>query len=260
MLDRERVIRQESDRIGDVLAACDPGRGVPTCPAWTAADLLAHVVTVHRFWAAVIGERLDASGVAAYERSRPPLPDGLPALASARSRATEELLAALEGREASEPAWSWFPPDQTVGFTWRMQTHEAAMHRVDAELAAGLVPGIIGTELAEDGVDHALDAMWAWAPPDAERRDTGCLELVATDSGRRWRVRTFRWTGTAWDQPFVDQIGCERFDDGEPDATVSGPAEALDLLVWGRADQNVTRRGDQRVLAEFQAMLDEGMQ
>ena len=35
-----------------------------------------------------------------------------------------------------------------------MQTHEATMHRVDAELAAGLPIGPINPEVAADGIDH----------------------------------------------------------------------------------------------------------
>lgn len=112
-----------------------------------------------------------------------------------------------------------------------MQTHEATMHRVDAELAAGLPISPISTAVAEDGVDHVVDVMWAWAPPEAERRVTATVELLATDSGRRWLVRTFRWSGQAWGQDFADQIGCERADGDVADATIAGTARDLDPLV-----------------------------
>ena len=259
-MDRGRQIQEESDRFGAVLAGCDPSSGVPTCPQWSAVDLLSHFVTVQRFWAVVIGDRLGGAAVADYERSRPPLPEDPATLLELRGQATTELLAALRSRDASEPAWSWFPPDQTVGFTWRMQTHEATMHRVDAELAAGLPISPITTEVAEDGVDHVVNVMWAWAPPEAERRVTGTVELLATDTGRRWLVRTFRWSGQAWGQDFTDQIGCQPADRGEADATISGTAHDLDLLVWTRADTNITRSGRAVVLSELQAMLDDGIQ
>jgi uncharacterized protein (TIGR03083 family) len=259
-MDRGRQIQEESDRFGAVLAECDPSSGVPTCPQWTAVDLLSHVVTVQRFWAAVIGDRLSGAAVADYERSRSPLTEDPATLLVLRDQATTDLLTALRSRDASEPAWSWFAPDQTVGFTWRMQTHEATMHRVDAELAAGVQVSPITTEVAEDGVDHVMNVMWAWAPLEAERRVTGTVELLATDSGRRWLVRTFRWSGQAWGQDFTDQIGCEVAAHGEADATVSGTAQDLDLLVWTRADRNITRSGSDAVLGELQAMLDDGIQ
>ncbi|MCW2529411.1 MAG: hypothetical protein JWM76_4271 [Pseudonocardiales bacterium] len=259
MVDRGRQIQDESDRFGAVLAGCDSMRGVPTCPEWTAVDLLSHLVTVQRFWAVVIGDRLTGAAVADYERSRPPLPEDPTTLQALRGQATTDLLTALGSRDASEPAWSWFTGDQTVGFTWRMQTHEATMHRVDAELTAGLPISPIATEVAEDGVDHVVDVMWAWAPPDAERRYTGIVELAATDSARRWLVRTFRWSAQAWGQDFTDQIGCEPVDRGEPDATVCGTTQDLDLLVWSRADRKITRSGNEMVLGEWQAMLNDGI-
>lgn len=52
--------------------------------------------------------------------------------------------------------------DQTVGFTRRMQTYEATMHRVDAELTAGLPVGPIAPDVAASAVDHAIDVMWGW--------------------------------------------------------------------------------------------------
>ena len=260
MIDRKRQIHDESERFGVVLAATDPASRVPTCPDWNALDLLKHLTQVHQFWAAVIGERLTAEAVADFEKRRPALPDDPVQLQELRRRATADLLAALSDRDPSEPAWSWFPSDQTVGFTWRMQTHEATMHRVDAELAAGLPISPIGPEIAADGIDHVVNVMWAWAPVGVERRVTGTVELKATDSGQTWLVNTFRWSGQAWGQTFDNQIGCERTDSGQPDATVSGAAQDLDLLVWTRADRAVTRSGDQHALAEFQAMLDDGIQ
>ena len=73
-------------------------------------------------------------------------------------------------------------------------------------------------------------------------------------------MNTIRWSGQAWGQTFNNQIGCERVDAGDPDATVAGAAEDLDLLVWTRADRSVVRSGDQHALTEFQAMLDDGIQ
>ena len=136
MIDRRRHIQEESDRFGIVLLRADPASRVPTCPEWNAVDLLKHLTGVQQFWAAVIGDRLTGSAVEEFEKSRPELPDDPAQLSDIRREATSDLLSALNDRDPSEHAWSWFPADQTVGFTWRMQTHEAIMHRVDAELAA----------------------------------------------------------------------------------------------------------------------------
>jgi len=76
------------------------------------------------------------------------------ALQALRGQATTDLLSALRGRNDSESAWSWFDADQTAGLTWRMQTHEATVHRVDADPAAGPSGQADHAEVAEDGVDH----------------------------------------------------------------------------------------------------------
>jgi uncharacterized protein (TIGR03083 family) len=260
MIDRKRHIQDESDRFGAVLATTDPASRVPTCPDWTAVDLLKHLIRVHQFWATVIGDRLTEAEISEFEKARPALPDDPAQLQDLRREATARLLTALSDRDPDEQAWSWFPPDQTVGFTWRMQTHEVTMHRVDAELAASLPISPISPEVAADGINHVVNVMWAWAPADVERRVTGTIELKATDTDQSWLVKTFRWSGQAWGQNFNDQIGCQRADAGEPDATVAGTAENLDLLVWTRADRTMVRSGDEHVLAEFQAMLDDGIQ
>ena len=259
MIDREAVVRAESERFGAVLATTAPAARVPTCPGRDAVDLLQHPTRVHQFWAAVVGERLTGAAVQEFEQRRPALPDDPARLQLARRQATAALLAALRARNPSEAAWSWFPPDQSADFTWRMQTHETTMHRVDAELTAGLPISSIDAEVAGDGVDHVVDVMWAWAPPEAERRRTGTLLLRATDTGRSWLVQTSRWTGPAWGESPTDQIGCSRATGGQPDATVAGTAEDLDLLLWGRAHRDVTRAGEQEALEEFQHVLDHGI-
>jgi uncharacterized protein (TIGR03083 family) len=258
---RAAHIDAESARFASVLGTVEPSTPVPTCPAWTAHDLLAHLTEVHSFWAAVIGERLTAAQVGEFEERRDSPPTDRDDLLDTRRRATASMLAALEARAPEEAAWSWFEPDQTVDFTWRMQTHEATMHRVDAELTAGVALSPIPAAIAADGVDHVVNVMWAWAPASAARRVTGRVDLRATDTGRVWRLATIRWSGEAWGQTFTDQASCVPADDdsGVAQAVVSGTAEALDLLVWTRRDEGIERSGDEQVLAEFQATLDGGI-
>lgn len=260
MIDRASHIRQESDRFAAVLANTDPTAAVPTCPGWTTVDLLKHLTQVHQFWAAVIGQRLLGERVGEFEENRPELPDDQAQLLALRSAATDDLLAALGSRDAGEEAWSWFPPDQTVDFTWRMQTHEATMHRVDAELTAAQPISPIPAAVAADGVDHVLDVMWNWAPAAAQRRITGTLAFEATDTGQRWLADTIRWSGQAWGQTFTDQAACVRSSGGQAQGVVRGTAEQLDLLMWNRGGNEVTRVGDQAVLNDLDDVLADGIQ
>lgn len=81
-----------------------------------------------------------------------------------RRQATADLISVLAELDDAQPRWSWWEPEQTVGFTRRMQTYEATMHRVDAERAAGLEPGPIAGDVAAGAVDHCVDVMWGWLP------------------------------------------------------------------------------------------------
>lgn len=150
--------------------------------------------------------------------------------------------------------------DQSVGFTWRMQTHEATIHRVDAELTAGLPVSPVDAEVAAEGIDHVPDVMWNWVPGDAERRVVATIELHATDTGQSWLVDVIFWTGSAWGQQFTDQVAGVRSSrqPGQADAVVSGTVMALDLLVWNR-EQDVVAEGDEAALREWDALLAQGI-
>ena len=52
-------IRRESGRVAEVLATADLAATVPTCPDWTAGDLLWHPVAVQWYWGTIALERLD---------------------------------------------------------------------------------------------------------------------------------------------------------------------------------------------------------
>jgi uncharacterized protein (TIGR03083 family) len=188
-MDRIAIIRTEAQRLADVLAETDPDASCPTCPDWTAADLLWHLTEVHFFWAGVLEHNVRTeSDLAAVEQSKPDRPSAMPELLALREQATTALLDQLGLLDDAEPRWSWWPSEQTVGFTRRMQTHEATFHRVDAELAAGLPIGSIAPDVAADAVDHAVDVMWGWLPDGATYEPHAVVEFVATDVDRRWLV------------------------------------------------------------------------
>src|SRR4029078_11382856 len=68
--------------------------------------------------------------------------------------------------DPAEEAWTW-SSEQTVGFTFRRQAHEALIHRLDAEQAAGQ-GSPLDPELPADGVDEVLDVMDGGAAPWGE--------------------------------------------------------------------------------------------
>jgi uncharacterized protein (TIGR03083 family) len=251
-VDRIAIIRSESQRLADVLAVTDPHASCPTCPDWTAADLVWHLTNVHYFWAGVLERdaRTEAD-LAAVEHAKPDRPSAMPDLLALREQATAALLDQLARLDDAEPRWTWWPPEQTVGFTRRMQTHEATFHRVDAELAAGVPISTIASDVAADAVDHAVDVMWGWLPDGVSYEARAVVEFVATDVDRRWLVEVGHTT--------AGSPRAVRATRGESTAAVIAPVVDLALWVWtrgGKADIS----GESDSVAALTALVDCGMQ
>lgn len=260
-MDRLAVIAAESQRFADVLADTDPERRCPSCPDWSASDLLWHLTHVHLFWAGIL-ERdvLDEAGVAAVEQSKPARPGSAAELLALREQATASLVAQLARRDDSEPCWSWWPPDQTVGFTRRMQTYEATMHRVDAELAAGRPLHPIADDVAAGAIDHAVDVMWGWMPEGAPYEPDCVAEFVATDTGQRWQVEIGSWSATDPESGSAyEGMRAGRATGAEPTAVVDGRVNDLALWVWTRG-KSVEMSGAPGTLATLYRMVNQGMQ
>jgi uncharacterized protein (TIGR03083 family) len=250
-MDRIAIIRTEAQRLADVLAETAPDARCPTCPEWSATDLLWHLTTVHFFWAGVLARdaRTDAD-LPAIEQSKPDRPSATPDLLALREQATAALLDQLGRFDDAEPRWTWWPADQTVGFTRRMQTYEATLHRVDAELTAGLPIGPIAPDVAAGAVDHAVDVMWGWLPDGATYEPRAVVELVASDADKRWLVEV----GAASDEPRAVRATA-----GEPTARVSAPVVDLALWAWTRPG-SVEISGQPASVAALDAVVGNGIQ
>lgn len=194
---------------------------VPTCPGWTVRDLVEHLAQVYQHKIACT--RLQRQP----EDWPPPTPPGDPREWLSISRA--ELLELLLDRGPDAPSATWWPADQTVGFWYRRMAQETAVHRVDAESAAGAVTPV-AADLAVDGIDEVLMIMLEgdWSDMSAEdwgevSPDAGADKAVAVLGGDAiWRV-----------QLHPERIGVE-IGAGPADATVGGdPSEVL-LWLWGR--------------------------
>ncbi|MFE1783220.1 maleylpyruvate isomerase family mycothiol-dependent enzyme [Streptomyces sp. NPDC059506] len=236
------LIRADSDRLL-AAAASDLDSPVPSCPDWTAADLVRHVggVYEHKILCMRLG-RMPEDG----ERTTPPAAAAdLPAWFT---RVRDALLDELASRDPRQPSPTWFPPDQTVGFWYRRMAHETAVHRVDAEQAAG--PGRetpVDPELAADGVDEFLGFLthdfggWAVRPDDAGR--TVSLRCA----GRRWDLVLTAERVV----PAAEATDPAPSADTAPDLLIEGDPSDLLLRLWGRhplGDASVACTGDPAAL------------
>lgn len=207
------------------------------------------------FWAHVVRHRPAVPS----DWEEPPRPEGHAAVLAAFDAAHAALVAALEAADPTEEAWSW-SPDHTVGFTLRRQAHEALVHRVDAEQAAGVEPAPIDPRLAGDGVAETLAVMFGGTPgwgaftPSAQH-----VRVDLTDDPAPVWVQLGRFTGTDPEGRHHDEDDLAVVPDPgvEPDVVVTGPAAAVDLWLWRRGDDAaLTVTGDGEVHARFLRCVD----
>lgn len=250
-------LRSESARFREALAACDPDARVPSCPDWAAADLLWHLATVQHWWAEVLGRRPTRPA-----EVDPPRPASYDELLAAFDTWSTDLATALEGADPAEEAWTW-SNDHTVGFILRRQAHEALVHRVDAELAAGTTSPI-DPALATDGVHEVLDVMYGGMPPwGAWTPGEELVRVDVTDTGEEIWLRFGVFEGTDPDSgtTYADEedfhvVDAPEDPDLEPDVVVDGTAETLDRWLWNRADDSgVAVAGDPETYARFRAIV-----
>ncbi|GAW49536.1 MULTISPECIES: maleylpyruvate isomerase N-terminal domain-containing protein [unclassified Nocardioides] len=249
-------LRDESARFRAVLTDCDPEARVPGCPEWTAADLLWHLAGVQRFWATIIGTRPAGPG----EHDELARPATYEEMLTAYDDHSAALVAELEAADPAEVAWSW-APEQTVGFTFRRQAHEALIHRLDAEQTAGQVTAL-DPELAADGVDEALAVMFGGKP--AWGSFSGLphhVRVDIADTGESvWvQLGTFSGTDPESEQSYADEPDIDVVVDPgtEPDAVVSGAAGVLDAWLWRRGDDaEIAVTGDRGIYDRFREAVN----
>ena len=265
-LDYLTDIRRESDRFRSVLATADPMAPVPSCPDWTAADLLWHLTEVQLFWGGIVRNRSQHPP----DRSPEP-PDADAARADADyddlldgfQAATDALMQTLADTPADVSVWTW-AEDHTVGFIRRRQAHEALIHRLDAELTVGTRTPL-DPALATDGVDEILTVMYGSRPTWAAFTPGAAGRLTTSDTGASWDLTTGRFTGTspttgnAYDEPTLEIR--RRPLPGDPSFIISGFASDMDAWLWGRPDvPDPVISGDRAAADGFLAVLATGIQ
>ncbi|HET7530336.1 MAG TPA: maleylpyruvate isomerase family mycothiol-dependent enzyme [Mycobacteriales bacterium] len=220
-------------------AATDLDADVPTCPGWTVRDAVEHTAMVYAHKSQIIeNDVLDNEG-----EWPPPGLDPSDTLEFFDEQ-LHRVIEALRTRDPSTHVFSWYEPDQTVGFWVRRMMQETVIHRADVESAYG-APSPVDDLVAVDGIDELLVCFLAY-DVDGYLRAAGSGEHISVRAGDRV------WTVT---------LGAERATvahDAATDADVSisgAPSDVL-LALWNRAPYDVLRTsGDPAALTALRSAV-----
>jgi len=228
------VIRDESRALVAAAESAGLDARVPSCPDWAVADLLGHQGTVQR-WAAGIVEARATEARFPADVGRPSDPAALPDWVRAGSA---HLVDVLTSTPSDAELWTFAGPG-AAAFWFRRQAQEVALHRVDAELAAG-TRSPLDAALARDAIDEFFDVI---APLRLRERMVGDGETVhlhCTDGEGEWLARL---TPTGVEVERAHAKG---------DVAARGTASDLVLVLRGRRGVDAVEVfGDAAVLDSF---------
>jgi uncharacterized protein (TIGR03083 family) len=231
------AIRREGSLLAEAADRASLQAPVVACPGWTVADLVWHVGEVHDFWRRVVEQR--AADRAEVKRALIRPPEG--ELVAWYRAGLEHLADVLAAADPATRVWTW-APQKDAGWVRRRMAQETAVHRVDAEVAAGTATPV-EPDLAVDGIDEFFQFFAADKAEGAAPLD-GSVHLHATDTDGEWLV-----TGAG------DQLQATS-GHAKGDAAARATASDLLLLLWRRDHGTVEVHGDRAVLDRLIAHTD----
>ena len=239
------LLRGEIRRTAELTANLDADTPVPTCPGWTAADLVHHVALRHawvgRMVATLTPVRLKR------ESSDVVLPDW-PVVPAWFTVAGDRLADILAEADPDAPMYSW-GADKRVAFWIRRMLHETTVHRTDLEAALG-EQSRIAPAVAADAIDELLEILphAAFLKPAINdlHGDGETIHLHATDTDAadgvpgEWLI-TLEPHGYRWSHSHVKGA-----------VAVRGTLQDLALFMYGRRRaQDLAVVGDTALLAHW---------
>lgn len=213
---------------------------VSPCAPWRIKNLLRHTGFIHR-WAAghiVSPSEHVRDGPSEEEIRRGGAPDA--ELLDWFRDGHAALVQALQGADPALETATFLAAPSPLAFWARLQAHETAIHRADAETAAGDMPSY-RAEFAADGIDELIMGFGRGSKYRPQAGQPGTLRILGADTGDSWLVRVE--DGRC--QPELEPAPAE-----QADCVVSGTASHVYLFLWNRAPAQgqVAITGDPAVL------------
>lgn len=238
--DRVDAVAREAGALVAAVEGGDPAAIVPTCPEYTLDDLAVHVGDFCAFYA---GRLCEGAGRPARAFD----PDaGRAGRAAWLAGWTGHLVAELRASPPDLEVRTWHPTDRSAGFVARRACHELAVHRVDAQLAAGAAPDAVVPAVAADGIEEVFVLIAHGGARTADRRREGdrtgqTLHLHGTDHRPAEWLITFAPEGVVVERAH-----------GRGDLALRGAVGDLEMLLYQRPTMGeVQRFGDDAVLDVF---------
>ena len=246
------ALRRHGESLADAAQHSSLAAPVPTCPGWRVQDLLRHTGYIHRWAARHIIERPERviPGLSEAEILKGigyPLADDGGDLVAWFRDGHASLVETLSQADPALVTATFISAPSPLAFWARRQAHETAIHRVDAEIAAGMIHGFPAA-FAVDGVDELLLGFGSRRKYQPRAEGSGAFRILAADTGDVWYIEATDGLIQARRGP----------DNADADGMVSGPASGLYLFLWNRRDlaqADVTITGDPALLTSWQSSV-----
>jgi len=193
---------------------------VPTCPKWKVSDLVIHQGRVLRWMGDIVGEK-------SQENIHPGTldqPDGEDPLYWLKSGA-QRALQILDDTDPDTAVWNWFDDKPAPARFWfRRMAHEVAVHRADAEAAAGRSEPtpVEPAELASDGIDEYVEFLPLRTKDERRAAMAGSYHFHTTDVPGEWVV--------VFD---AERVAVSR-EHAKADVAIRGAASDVELFLYNR--------------------------
>lgn len=216
-MDQIEQLRIEGEAL--LVAARSAGLDAPIehCPGWTMQRLVSHTAKVFQRTAVVVAEGLMA----------PPSNDRFTQFSRDEvvfdqfAEVLDDLVDTLRTAVPNAPSWNFTGEDLTNAFWVRRMLNEAAVHRWDAQHAAGPAEGF-APELAVDIIDELLFVLMP-VLSSSKNPDLGAsFHFHCTDTEGEWLTT------------FTGGVPVTTREHAKGQLAVRGPASALCLWSWNR--------------------------
>lgn len=205
------IFDTEHEALVEACEAAGTQAAVPGCPGWTVADLMYHMYEVQYIWNRVTSER--RTGFEGLSLPQRPADAQMSALLRGEHAGYTSMLRAFP---SDTSIWTW-TGQQDFAWLARRMAQEAAVHRVDAQQAAGSVAPI-DSALASDGIDEFLEFFLNTRGGAVQ----GSVHIHCTDVAGEWTIRE---NGEGFDITREHAKG---------DCAIRGNAHDILLALWRR--------------------------